>query len=190
MKKIILASASPRRRELLELLHLPFTVVPAKGEEKTSANDPGEIVEHLARHKADEVFTLHKDALIIGADTIVYAEGEVLGKPKDRDDAIRMITTLQGNTHQVYTGVCLKYTDEAGNVRENCFHEKTDVTVYPMTDEEICAYADTEDPYDKAGGYGIQSGFTRYVRKIDGDYFTVMGLPVARLYHELPSFTS
>ena len=189
MKKIILASGSPRRKELLSFIVPSFEIIPAKGEEQTKATEPGEIVEHLARHKAEEVFALHKDALVIGADTIVYLDGEVLGKPLDKQDAFRMIRLLQGNTHQVYTGVSILYRDDEGKVKEKTFHEKTDVIVYEMTDEEIEAYISTKDPYDKAGGYGIQSGFMPYVRGIHGDYHTVMGLPVARLFHELKALS-
>ena len=185
MKEIILASGSPRRRELMELGGLTFRVVPAVGEEKTKAVLPGDIVEHLARHKAEEVFSLYPDKLIIGADTIVWAGGRVLGKPSNKDEARNMISLLQGKTHEVYTGVALSWTDEAGEHHCETFHEKTEVICYPMTAAEEEAYINTDEPYDKAGGYAIQGGFARYVQAIRGDYYTVMGLPLARLYQEL-----
>ncbi|MBP3736956.1 MAG: septum formation protein Maf [Lachnospiraceae bacterium] len=188
MRGIILASASPRRRELLTLAGFDFTVIPAIGDERTHASEPGEIVEHLARHKAREIGEQHREAFVIGADTIVFCDGRVLGKPQSREDAGRMIRLIAGRTHQVYTGVCFWCYDEAGALQMKTFHEKTDVEVFPMTEEEIEANIQTEEPYDKAGGYGIQGRFARYIRAISGDYYNVMGLPVARLYHEYQAF--
>jgi septum formation protein len=152
------------------------------------------MVEELSCHKAEEIAALAAkeplqagtDTIIIGSDTVVAADGEVLGKPVDRADAIAMITDLQGRSHQVYTGVTLIRLRADGSRDRRIFHECTDVEVYPMTEQEIAAYADTEEPYDKAGAYGIQGAFgVRYVSGIRGDYYNVVGLPVPRLCQEL-----
>lgn len=189
MYHIILASQSPRRRELLGRLHIPFEVVPAVGEEKAHGESPQDIVMHLARQKAEEVYFSKQKAcdgsplLVIGADTIVVFENQVLGKPGDRDSAYAMLDMLSGNTHQVYTGVCIMKGDTV-----HCFYEKTDVTFARLTAEELWAYIDSGDSFDKAGGYGIQGDFAVYVKEISGDYNNVVGLPVARLYQELKEF--
>jgi septum formation protein len=152
------------------------------------------MVEELSCHKAEEIAALAAkepiqagtDTIIIGSDTVVAADGVVLGKPADRADAIAMITDLQGRSHQVYTGVTLIRLRADGSRDRRIFHECTDVEVYPMTEQEIAAYADTEEPYDKAGAYGIQGAFgVRYVSGIRGDYYNVVGLPVPRLCQEL-----
>ena len=124
-------------------------------------------------------------SVVIGADTVVAADHRILGKPADHSDARRMIEMLQGNVHQVYTGVTLIVKDAEGNIRTATFHERTDVDVCEMTKEEIEAYIDTEEPYDKAGAYGIQGSFGIYIRGIRGCYYNVVGLPISRLYHEL-----
>ena len=134
-----------------------------------------------------------KNSLVIGADTVVSVCGTVMGKPKDREDAAGMLSLLQGRTHQVYTGVTFIYLDEKGDRdtgrkterRVNSFFEKTDVLVFPMSEEEIARYVDTGDPMDKAGAYGIQGIFAAYIKGIAGDYNNVVGLPVGRLYQEL-----
>lgn len=217
--KIILASASPRRKELLARLGLEFEVIPSRGEEVITKDIPSEIVMELAAQKARAVAEeVEKDTgsaaggaaeedssgriemkkeprrsdkgvseeylLVIGADTIVVNDGNILGKPKDAEDACRMLRSLSGKTHQVYTGVCLIRAD-AEQYAEYAFFEKTDVTFYPMTEEEIREYVATGDPLDKAGAYGIQGFCGKYIRGIQGDYNNVVGLPVARLYHEL-----
>lgn len=183
--KIILASASPRRRELLTQMNLTFEAIPSKGEEIITKQRPDEVVLELAEQKAGEIarqFT--NDTLIIGADTVVVKDGQILGKPKDEADAVHMLTMLQGTTHQVYTGVCL--VQKVGG-KEIChtFYEATDVEFYPMTEEEIRSYVETKEPMDKAGAYGIQGKCAVYIRGIKGDYNNVVGLPIARLYHEL-----
>ena len=188
MRKIILASASPRRRELLERAGLSFTVMPASGEEKRSSEDPAEVVLQLARDKAsavaDTLAECEEGTLVIGSDTIVVFENRILGKPKDKEDAAQTLEKLQGNTHQVYTGVTLllkkKHTWQA-----HTFSEKTDVQFYPVSREELLAYIETGEPMDKAGSYGIQGGFGIYVKGICGDYNNVVGLPVGRLVYEL-----
>ena len=193
MDRIVLASASPRRSELLGQAGFEFTVIPSKGEEIITKSHPAEVVEELSLQKAREVAARILDGtepvkdfrVVIGADTVVAAEHRILGKPSDREDARRMIEMLQGNVHQVYTGVTLIVKDSEGNVQTSTFHERTDVDVCEMTGEEIEAYIDTREPYDKAGAYGIQGSFGIYIRGIRGCYYNVVGLPISRLYHEL-----
>ena len=186
---IVLASQSPRRRELLGRLGLTFDILPAQGEEQMIGETPDEIVEELSRQKAEEVLgrveAAAEEILVIGADTVVAVDGEILGKPHDREDARRMIRELQDRVHQVYTGVTLLRRHPDGTLQRRTFHEETHVDVYAMSDEEIEAYIDTPEPYDKAGAYGIQGGFGLYIRRIDGDYNNVVGLPAARVYHEI-----
>lgn len=188
MSKIILASASPRRKELLAKAGISFTVIPAAGEEKRTSEDPGEAVQQLARDKAEWVAQslaeCEERTLVIGSDTIVVFENRILGKPKDRRDAAETLEKLQGNTHQVYTGVTV-LERKAGKWVEHTFFESTDVTFYPVSREEIQDYIATGEPMDKAGSYGIQGLFGIYVKGICGDYNNVVGLPVARLFHEM-----
>ena len=188
MEIIVLASGSPRRKELLAKTGLKFSVVVSGGEEKAETSDPAETVEKLSLDKASAVADLlqaeKEPQLIIGADTVVACDGEILGKPSDREDAFRMLWKLQVQTHQVYTGVTLllkkKHTWQA-----HTFSEKTDVQFYPVSREELLAYIETGEPMDKAGSYGIQGGFGIYVKGICGDYNNVVGLPVGRLVYEL-----
>ena len=188
MSKIILASASPRRKELLAKAGISFTVIPAAGEEKRTSETPGEAVQQLARDKAEWVAQslaeCEEGTLVIGSDTIVVFENRILGKPKDRRDAAETLEKLQGNTHQVYTGVTV-LERKAGKWVEHTFFESTDVTFYPVSREEIQDYIATGEPMDKAGSYGIQGLFGIYVKGICGDYNNVVGLPVARLFHEM-----
>lgn len=187
--KYILASKSPRRRELLGMLGITFEIEPAVGEERIVGDTPQEIVQNLASAKAQKIAEHHAgdDVTVIGADTIVVCEGEILGKPKDRTDMERMIRMLSGRTHEVYTGVAIHRVacgeKEPEDVRT--FAECTQVNFYPMDEQEIRDYAAHSDGLDKAGGYGIQSDAAIYIRGIEGDYQNVVGLPVARLYHEL-----
>ena len=191
--EVILASASPRRKELLEQIGISFQIKVSTGEEKMTEEDPGKAVEGLALQKALQVKEQRKKErqkeekpeaeVIIGADTVVVYDGQILGKPKSRGNAVCMLTMLQGKTHEVYTGVAI-CTEENGE-KVKTFHEKTKVTFYPMTQEEIQWYVDTKEPMDKAGAYGIQGLGARYIERIDGDYNTVVGLPVGRLYQEL-----
>ncbi len=187
MKKIILASGSPRRRELLTQIGIDFDVVTSNAEEIITKTYPQDIVCELSCLKAKAVYDMLKEpqkdidnSVIIGADTIVYCDGEILGKPADNDDAYRMIKKISGGVHQVYTGVTFIYK---GNVKS--FSEKTDVSVYDMSETEINRYIQTGEAMDKAGAYGIQGAFAAYVKGINGDYNNVVGLPVAKLYHEL-----
>ena len=188
MSKIILASASPRRKELLAKAGISFTVIPAAGEEKRTSENPEEAVQQLARDKAEWVAQslaeCEEGTLVIGSDTIVVFENRILGKPKDRRDAAETLEKLQGNTHQVYTGVTV-LERKAGKWVEHTFFESTDVTFYPVSREEIQNYIATGEPMDKAGSYGIQGLFGIYVKGICGDYNNVVGLPVARLFHEM-----
>ena len=196
MSRIILASQSPRRRELLAQIGVSFTVEVSDTDENVSGTDPAAIVQELARRKALAVASHHagEAVTVIGADTIVVYEGEILGKPKDPDDARRMLRELSGNAHQVYTGVCVIDMSSDRNRentkglrpdnREISFAERTDVFVAPLTDAEINAYIKTGEPFDKAGSYGIQGTFARHIEKIQGDYTNVVGLPVGRLWRE------
>lgn len=191
--KFILASQSPRRKQLLGELGITFEVIPARGEENVTKTVPSEVVEELSRQKAEEVMlriiadnpSEHENLVIIGSDTIVAADHKILGKPSDTDAAREMIREIQGAVHQVYTGVTVIRVENGEPEEMNIFHECTDVDVWPMTDEEIENYIRTPEPYDKAGAYGIQGTFGVFIRGIRGDYNTVVGLPVARLYHEL-----
>lgn len=198
MSQIILASASPRRKELLEQIGLEFEICPAKGEEVITKTIPEEVVMELSKQKAEEVasmvvtfgeknkeLTTPSDILVIGADTIVAYEGRILGKPKGEEDARRMLSMLAGNTHSVFTGVTLVLIDKSGRAGELVFYEKTDVTMFPMSEKEIEWYVAGGEPLDKAGAYGIQGKCAIYIEKIDGDYNNVVGLPIARIYQEL-----
>lgn len=184
MYNIVLASASPRRKELLEQVGIRFTVKPSTCEEIITDSDPARVVLSLSHQKAIDVAENEKNTLIIGSDTIVSIDNLILGKPKDREDAYRMLKLLQGNTHQVYTGVTTI------NIHENknevySFYSSTDVSFYEMTDEQIYNYIDSGEPMDKAGAYGIQGKSAIYIKEINGDYNTVVGLPVAMLYQTL-----
>ena len=184
MKHLILASGSPRRRELMSQVGLDFTVVTSDADENIKEMEPEDYVRELSSIKAQSVLEQYADkddsVIVIGADTIVYHKGEILTKPKDEEDAFRILKSLEGQIHQVYTGVTICSTHK--NVR---FYEKTDVWVYDMTDEEIRDYISTGEPMDKAGSYGIQGLFGIYVKGISGDYNNVVGLPVARLFYEM-----
>lgn len=187
MKNLILASGSPRRRELMSQVGLDFTVVTSDADENIKEMEPEDYVRELSSVKAQSVLEQYADnedsVIVIGADTIVYHKGEILTKPKDEEDAFRILKSLEGQIHQVYTGVTICSTHK--NVS---FYEKTDVWVYDMTDEEIRDYISTGEPMDKAGAYGIQGKFAAYIKGIEGDYNNVVGLPVARLVHELKTF--
>ncbi len=193
--KIILASASPRRKELLQLLEIPFEIIKSTVEEKITKTIPYEVVEELSEQKAMDVFTavkkemednntLSEAFLVIGSDTVVAIDGMILGKPKDEEDAFQMLKRLSGKKHQVYTGVTLiKYDGEKQS--KNVFHEKTEVVFQELSDKEILDYIATREPMDKAGSYGIQGFGAKFVKEIHGDYFNVVGLPVSRVYKEL-----
>ena len=189
MRKMILASASPRRRELLTQAGFSYEVNVSDADEIITEKEPDKIVKELALVKACAVAASETEALIIGADTIVTVDGKILGKPRDAEEAFSMLSMLQGRTHQVYTGVAL-ITKEEGLQKSHVFSEKTDVHMYPMTEQEIREYIATGEPLDKAGAYGIQGRAAVYIRKIEGDYNNVVGLPISRLYQELKSSAS
>lgn len=189
-KKIILASASPRRRELLAQIGLQFEVRKSDAEEKETeaAREPDELVKALSELKAKDIWQSLSESekektLVIGADTVVAFEGKVMGKPADHADAVRMLSLLQGKTHQVYTGVALICQKDSEHIKS--FYEKTLVTMFPMSQEEIAGYVATGEPMDKAGAYGIQGKCAAYIKGISGDYNNVVGLPIGRLYQEM-----
>ena len=204
MIRYILASRSPRRRELLAQAGLTFDIIPAEGEEAVLSEDPAKTVRALARSKAEEIADGIEEGnillpekegadkadklVIIGSDTVVAIDDQILGKPRDWAHAYAMIHALQDRTHHVYTGVsviCLDHRGQETVRTEHTFHECTEVHVLPMDEEEIRSYIDSSEPYDKAGAYGIQGAFGVYISGISGDYNNVVGLPIARLYHEL-----
>jgi septum formation protein len=190
--RYILASGSPRRKELLSKVVAEYEVIPAVSEEKTNSTRPSEVVEELSFQKASEIFhkifTNESDRyVVIGADTVVSYKGKILGKPKDREDAANMIRDFAGDTHAVYTGVTLFYLDENGKECHHTFHEETLVDVAAMTEKEIEGYVATGEPDDKAGAYGIQGQFAIFIEGLKGDYYNVVGLPIARLYREMKS---
>lgn len=183
----ILASASPRRRELLAELIKEFDVLPARGEERVEKVPPKELVQSLAAQKAAEVSALEiaKGKLVLGSDTVVVLDGEVLGKPKDKADAVRMLTALSGRSHHVYTGVCVTLTTENG-VKRWLAADDTEVVFEELTKAQIEAYVATGSPMDKAGAYGIQDG--GLVKEIKGSFSNVVGLPLElckRLFLEI-----
>ena len=188
MRKIILASGSPRRRELLTQIGLEYTVIPSKKEEILRYTKPEDIVKDLSLQKAQDIAeNAEQGTIVIGSDTVVALDGEILGKPHTTDNAVAMLKSLEGRSHQVFTGVSvvIKGAAEDGSDVIISFAEETDVHVYPMTEAEIQAYVATGDPLDKAGAYGIQGIFAKHVQGISGCYYNVMGLPIGRLYQEL-----
>ena len=184
-KKVILASASPRRQELIKLIFDSVEILPADCDE-TLPDGIGarEAVEYLSKIKNEASLQLtKKENLIISADTVVSVDDEILGKPVDKEDARRMISLLSGKVHQVYTGVTLSL-----NGKVKTFSEKTDVEFFDLTEDEIEEYISSSEPYDKAGAYGIQGKAGLLVKGINGDYYNVVGFPVARLKRELEEF--
>lgn len=202
--KIYLASASPRRREIMEKIGIDAEIRVSGADEDTDLTDPVELVEELSARKAvsvadeidaDDSIDTSEGYCVIGSDTVVSIDGRILGKPVDEEDARRMLKRLSSRTHQVYTGVALVIerpeadrTPDGNECDVIVFHEKTDVEFCEMTDEEITSYIATGDPMDKAGAYGVQSYAAPYIRALHGDYYNVMGLPASRLYHELKKY--
>lgn len=182
---LILASASPRRSEILTLAGYNFKTVPSCADENISPMPASAalFVEKLAALKAHEVFLKNPDACVIGADTVVVLDGQILGKPKNEEDAFSMLKKLSGKTHTVYTGVSVISKDKSVT-----FHEASNVTFNTLSDEEIRAYIATKEPMDKAGAYGIQGYGAVFVSHIDGCYFNIMGLPISKLYNVLKEF--
>lgn len=184
MVKIVLASESPRRRQLMELAGVDFEVIVSNVDETVSGGLPDEQVRELALRKAEAVrSTLHEAAIVIGADTLVYIDGCVLGKPEDADDAFRMLKMLSGNVHEVYTGVAILRGEES-----LVFSDVTRVFFRELSHEEIWAYIETGEPLDKAGSYGVQERGAVLVDRVEGDFYTVVGLPIAKVCAALRVF--
>lgn len=184
MKTLILASQSPRRKELLGRLDIPFDIIPAQGEEIMDTSlSPAQLVESLAQQKAQEIFATHPHALVLGADTLVALGDKVLGKPKDEQEAFAMITALQGQTHRVYTGVCLLSQE-----KNLVFSQEAKVTMCPLTPAQVQYYVDQGESLDKAGAYGIQGIGASFVQGIEGDFFNIMGLPLSAVAQALGDF--
>lgn len=191
MKDIILASKSPRRRELLQLLGFDFSIIVSDADETIEGMQPSATVCELSKRKAIAVWENElvkhgntSNKLVIGADTIVACEGKILGKPVDEADAKQMLSMLQGGEHEVFSGVTLVW-EEVGKLQTHTFYACTRVVFYPMTEAEILNYIATGDCMDKAGAYGIQSKAAPYVKEIIGDYNNVVGLPASMLYQQM-----
>lgn len=184
MNKIILASASPRRKELMTLAGYDFEVKCADIIETVPENaKPEDVVMSLALQKAQAVARENPEAIVVGSDTVVALDEKILGKPHSKQEAVEMLRSLSGRCHRVYTGVAIIKGEELKS-----FFEKTEVEFYPLSDEETESYVATGEPMDKAGAYGIQGRGALLVKGIDGDYFNVMGLPIAKLYREMKDF--
>ena len=179
MKRIILASASPRRREILALLGLSFEVIPSKVEESIRG-DPITTARKLSREKALDVWKRHKDALVIGADTLVFVGDRIIGKPEDEDDAVRILSFLSGRWHRVVTAVSF-----VGPCVRRTVHDVARVKFRRLSSEEIEDYVRTGEPMDKAGAYGVQGFGATVVERIEGNFYTVMGLPIVKVYEML-----
>lgn len=178
--KLVLASKSPRRSEILKNAGIDFVVRTADADETIpNGTKPEDAVVFLAARKAMAV-EREKDELVLGADTVVVLDGEILGKPKGKDDAYNMIKKLSGRVHSVFTGVCA-----IADGFSMTFSEETRVEFYNLSDEEINTYINTDEPYDKAGAYGIQGLASKFIRGIDGDYFNVVGLPMSAIYQKI-----
>ncbi len=179
---MILASKSPRRKELLSVISREFRIIPAKGEENIpDGTSPKDAVLMLSRQKAAEIYSRYKNETIIAADTVVAIDEKILGKPHSEEEAREMLRELSGRVHRVYTGVCVIFAD---GTTEN-FAEDTAVEFYELSDKEISDYVATGEPMDKAGAYGIQEQGALLVKRIDGDFYNVMGLPIAELSRRL-----
>ena len=179
--KIILASASPRRKELLTLAGIEYDVIVSQCDETLPDGiTPDKAVEELAKQKAEDVFSRNSDAMVIAADTVVALGNTILGKPKDEEDAFNMLSSLSGRRHTVFTGVCIRTKDKT-----DIFHVATEVEFYDLTEKEIRDYIATKEPMDKAGAYGIQGKGFVLVKGIHGDYFNVVGLPLAETVRHL-----
>ena len=184
MTRVILASKSPRRRELMSLLHIPFEVIVSDIDEQIDySKDLVKEIEKLSYQKAKAVFDKNQDALVIGSDTIVKIGNDVLGKPKSLQEAKDMLHELSDKTHEVVTGVTILYKDKT-----ETFSSVAQVCFYPLSEEEIDEYVSTNEPMDKAGSYAIQGDAAKFIKSINGDYYTIVGLPIAELYHRLKKY--
>lgn len=188
-KPLILASQSPRRQEILALAGFEFSVCPADAEWAPEGLAPFDRVRELARSKAAEVAKKHPNSIVLGSDTMVVLGDVALGKPRDEQDAVDMLMSLQGRSHQVMTGVWIIETDDAGvTVKGDGFTDVTTVDFWAFSEDEAREYVATKEPMDKAGSYGIQGKGMRFVKGINGDFFTVMGLPGGRLVRFMNAF--
>ena len=193
-KPIILASASPRRKELLTKADIPFVVMPANIDESIKTEDPAFAAEEISARKAEAVakrlLNENKEDtfIVLSADTVVSVDGRILGKPVDEEDAFNMLHILQGRDHDVFTGVTIGIKREGEHIHYKHFNERTRVKIYPVSDEQIRDYISTGEPMDKAGAYAIQGSFAKYIKSIQGDYSNVVGLPVGRVFKELRQF--
>lgn len=192
MYQVILASESPRRKEILEIMGIPYRVAVSQAEEVTEEKSPERKVQALAELKAEAVYAKiaakaedMKERIIIGADTMVFYREHALGKPKDSGDAARMLKLLSDDVHEVYTGISIIIIDEKGGKEALSFAVGTKVRVRPLTMEQIMDYIATGEPLDKAGAYAIQGKFGIFIKEIQGDYYNVVGFPIARIYDTL-----
>lgn len=196
--KIVLASGSPRRRDLMDLVGAKYIVIPSDKEEDMSGHDPAKMVEGLSSMKAMDVVTKVQDkikagelsaeysnSVVIGCDTVVAYEGKILGKPKDEAQAFDMIRDFAGKAHHVFTGVCLIVLKDGQVSKKVNYHVATAVNVLPMSDDEIHKYIATGETLDKAGAYAIQGRFCPFIESIEGDYYNIVGYPISSIYHEL-----
>lgn len=190
-RRIILASGSPRRKEILENAGIKFEIIPSKKDEIITESAPDKIVMSLSAMKAEDIYNLErpeKDYFIIGSDTMVFYNDKKYGKPADKEDAFAMLKSLSGNVHQVYTGVTFVYDDEEEK-KVYSFSCATDVTMYEMSDEEIWDYIETGEPMDKAGAYAIQGLCAKHIKEIKGEYNNVVGLPIAHIFEHIKKLT-
>ncbi|MGE7601041.1 Maf family protein [Peribacillus sp. NPDC097675] len=186
MQSLILASSSPRRKELLQFLQIPFESMNSNVDEDIEENMQAEdAVQELAVRKAEAIASRYPDSWVIGSDTVVVLEGEILGKPANHADGKRMLEMLSGKTHEVYTGVAILFGEH-----RRIFAVKTEVTFWELSESDIERYLDSGEPFDKAGSYGIQGLGSLLVKQINGDYFSVVGLPISRLARELKTMES
>lgn len=193
MYQLILASASPRRKEILTQIGAAFTVMVSHTKEDMAQDKPQDLVRRLSYEKADEVakriflnsYENNKDLIVLGADTVVIFEDKILGKPSSRFEAQQMLELLSGKVHEVDTGVCILIAEQGKLKEKISFVEQTKVEFYPLTEEEIHSYVAAGESMDKAGAYAVQGKFAPYIARIIGDYYNVVGLPIARIYQEL-----
>lgn len=193
MYRIVLASESPRRKEIMDQMGISYVTIPSHAKEVVSETSPSDMVKALASLKARDVasrLNVKEKFIIIGADTMVFHRGQALGEPKDRSDAIRMLKSLSDDSHEVKTGVCIIIRNNTDNIEDKTltFDVNTEVIVQPLTTKQIEDYVDTGEPMDKAGAYAIQGGFGIYIKEIHGDYYNIVGFPIAKIYEQLLSY--
>lgn len=190
MKRIILASESPRRKEIMKTMGIPFEIITANVIERVTQTEPNEMVQALAMLKTKPImeqliYNKEDYFIIIGADTMVFYQEKALGKPRDEAHAAEMLRMLSGNSHQVYTGVSIVLLEKGIMNQTLSFAVKTEVVVQPLSEKQILDYIATKEPMDKAGAYGIQGAFGIFIKEIMGDYYNVVGFPIAKIYEEL-----